>query len=141
MGHAAPSSAGTGDVTEPGSTSIPDDIVAFLNKHITTVWALDLLLLMRQNRSRGWTIEALARELRASSQVIMRVIPPLIAAGIVVEMDGGLRYAPLQRDLDDTIERLEGVYKQLPVTIIRHIALAPHRGAQGFADAFKFRKE
>jgi hypothetical protein len=132
---------GTGDVTEPGSTPIPDDVVAFLNRHITTVWALDLLLLMRQNRARGWGLDELARELRASSQVITRVIPSLVAAGIVAETEGRFRYAPLQSDMDETIERLEGVYKLLPVTIIRHIALAPHREAQGFADAFKIRKE
>jgi hypothetical protein len=137
----APLSAGTGNVTEPDSTPLPDDVIVFLNKHITTVWALELLLLMRQNRSRVWTIEALAKELRASSQVIMRVVPSLIAAGIVAETDDGFGYAPRQSALDDTIERLEGVYKQLPVTIIRHIALAPHREAQSFADAFKFRKD
>jgi len=140
-GAVAASPKGAGDVTEPGSTPIPDDVVAFLNRHITTVWALELLLLMRQNRARASSLEDLARELRASAQVIVRVIPPLIAAGIVAETEGRFRYAPLRTDMDETIQRLEGVYKLLPVTIIRHIALAPHREAQGFADAFKIRKE
>jgi len=129
------------DMTERGSTPIPDDVIDFLNKHIATVWALELLLLMRQNRARAWTIEEMAKELRASSQVIMRVIPPLTAAGVVIETAGRWRYQPQRSELDETIDRLDAVYKQLPVTIIRHIALAPHREAQGFADAFKFRKE
>jgi hypothetical protein len=128
-------------VTKRDDAPIPAEIVDFLDRHISTVWALELLLLMRQNPSRIWTVADLAKELRASPPVITRVVPPLLAAGIVVEADGGLRYGPKRDDLSDTIERLENLYKQLPVTIIRHIALAPHREAQSFADAFKFRKE
>jgi hypothetical protein len=133
-------------VTKRDDAPIPAEIVDFLDRHISTVWALELLLLMRQNPSRIWTVADLARELRASAPVITRVVPPLQAAGIVVEADGGWRYRPKRGDpqtdkLNDTIERLEGLYKQMPVRIIRHIALAPHRQAQGFADAFKFRKD
>jgi hypothetical protein len=128
-------------VTNRDDTPIPASVVDFLDKHISTVWALELLLLMRQNPSRIWTVADLAKELRASAPVITRVVPPLMAAEIVVEAEGGWRYAPQPGDLDDTIERLENLYKQLPVRIIRHIALAPHREAQSFADAFKFRKE
>lgn len=130
-----------GHVTKPDDSPIPTDVVDFLNKHIGTVWALELLLLMRLTPSRVWTVADLAKELRASAPVITRVAPPLMAAGIVVEVEGGWRYGPPRDDLDGTIARLESLYKQRPVTIIRHIALAPHREAQSFADAFKFRKE
>jgi hypothetical protein len=130
-----------GNVTKRDDSPIPADVVDFLDKHISTVWSLELLLLMRQNPSRIWTAADLAKELRASAPVITRVVPPLLVAGIVVEAEGGWRYAPQRGEVDDTIERLESLYKQLPVRIIRHIALAPHREAQSFADAFKFRKE
>lgn len=128
-------------MTKPDDTAIPADVLDLLDKHIATVWALELLLLIRQNPARIWTVADLTKELRASTPLIARVVPPLMAAGIVVEADGGWRYAPQRSDLNDTIERLENLYKQLPVTIIRHIALAPQREAQGFADAFKFKKE
>jgi hypothetical protein len=128
-------------VTKRDDTPIPADVVDFLDKHINTVWALELLFLMRNNPSRVWTVADLAKELRASAPVITRVVPPLMTAGIVVEADAGWRYRSEPGGLDDTIERLESLYKQLPVRVIRHIALAPHREAQSFADAFKFRKD
>jgi hypothetical protein len=128
-------------VTDRGSTQIPDDVIEFVNKHITTVWALELLLFMRQGRSRAWTIDELAKELRASTHVVTRVMPGMTSAGLVTGGEGAYRYSPIRPELDDTVERLEAVYKQLPVTIVRHIALAAHREAQSFADAFKFRKD
>lgn len=128
-------------MTGPNASAIPDDVIGLVNKHITTVWALELLLLLRQDRARAWKINELAKELRASTHVVTREVPSLIAAGLVGEVDSGFRYAPARPELDETVERLDNLYKQFPVTIVRHIALAPHREAQSFADAFKFRKD
>lgn len=121
---------------------IPDDVIELIDNHITTVWALELLLLLRQHRDRAWTIDALSKELRASADVVLRMVPLLISAGLVAEVEGrSVRYAPANDELDRTVTRLDEYYKQFPVTIVRRIALAPNREVQGFADAFKFRKD
>jgi hypothetical protein len=121
---------------------IPDDVIDLIEKHITTVWALELLLLMRQHRDRAWTINDLSKDLRASADVVVRMMPSLIAGGLIAEVEGGaLRYAPSDEKLDQTVARLDEFYKQFPVTIVRQITLAPNREAKGFADAFKFRKD
>jgi hypothetical protein len=121
---------------------IPDDVIDLIDKHISTVWALELLLLMRQQRDRAWSTSDLAKELRASADVALRMLPALIGAGLVADVEGKtFRYAPSREELDQTVGRLEELYKQFPVTIVRRIALAPHREARNFADAFKFRKD
>lgn len=121
---------------------IPDDARDLLDKHFASLWAVELILLMRRERTRAWRMKELVSELRASDSVIAGELPSLIAANLVAETEPGtFRYCPGSADLDLAMESLAKVYREFPVTVVRHIALTPNRGLKQFADAFKFRKE
>jgi hypothetical protein len=118
---------------------IPDEVVELIDHCVHSVWALELLLFLRQHRASGWTVEQLQTELRASRSVVTGVLPQLMTHGLVVEADQRYRYN--ENSTEGTVAELDRLYRERPVSIIREIALIPSRRIQGLADAFKFRKD
>jgi len=120
---------------------VSDDpgLAAFAREHIKSVWAVELLLLLRRDAARCWAPEDLVRELRASSNLVRDNLAAFQRSGLAVEDDTGCwRYAPAGAVLDDLAARLEAAYRERPVSIINLIATPPDP-IQGLADAFKWR--
>jgi hypothetical protein len=122
---------------------IPEDVIRILNHHVGSLWALELILLMRRTREREWSPRALDRELRASPGVIGLELPLLVVAGIVRETEPGkYRYEPASAELDATVERLATCYRDFPVATVRHVAShASNRSLLAFLEAFRFRSD
>jgi hypothetical protein len=119
-----------------------EELIQFIRATIKSVWALELLLLLRRDMSgAGWTVERLTAELRSSRFVVDEVIPMLKAAGLVAEdAEARFRYgAPYA--LDRLVGMLESEYAVRPAGVVRAILTAPHDKVQTFADAFKLRKD
>lgn len=115
------------------------ELAAFVREHVRSVWAVELLLLLRRDRERRWAAADLVRELRASTPLVNDNLQRFERSGLAVREDGDLwRYAPAAPVLDQLAERLEAAYRERPVTVINLIA-APPDPVQGLADAFKFR--
>ena len=124
------------------TSEIPDDLLIFVRRTIRSVWALDLLLLLRKNSDRAHTVHELATELRASDAVVLGALPLLIAEGLVTEVDKGrFAYRPSDPVLVEKVDRLADTYRKSPVALVREIALAPNPKLQDLADAFKFKKD
>jgi hypothetical protein len=127
-------------VTTPHA--IPADLLEFLRRSLHSVWALELLLLMRKNAERTYSPDELATDLRASLAVVLSILPQFAADGLVAEPERGrFAYRPADPVLAEKVDRLAVLYRESPVALVREIALAPNPKIQGFADAFKFRKE
>lgn len=124
------------------SAVIPPDLQEFLRRSIKSVWALELLLLMRKASEQSWSVGQLATELRASEAVVLGVLPELINDKLIAEVElGRFGYQPATEDLRNNVDKLDAIYRANPVTLVREILLAPNPKIQSFADAFKFRKE
>jgi hypothetical protein len=116
------------------------DLAAFVREHLRSVWALELLLLLRRDPERCWTAPDLVRELRGSTGLVNDNLARLERGGLAVrEEDGRFRYRPAAPVLDALCERLETAYRQRPVAIVNLIA-APRDPLQSLADAFRFRR-
>lgn len=121
---------------------IPQDLLIFVRRSVHSVWALDLLLLLRKTSNRAHSVRELATELRASDAVVLGVLPSFVAEGLVIEVDRGrFAYRPSDPTLVELVDRLADAYRNSPVTLVREIALAPNPKLQDLADAFKFRKD
>ncbi|MBJ7411575.1 MAG: hypothetical protein JHD15_14590 [Phenylobacterium sp.] len=117
------------------------ELAAFAREHIRSVWAVELLLLLRRDVERCWAAEDLVRELRASSNLVRDNLARFHTSGLAMQDDDGCwRYAPASPVLDELAGRLEAAYRERPVSIINLIA-APPDPIQGLADAFKWRGE
>lgn len=120
--------------------SVDQDLLTFIREHIRSVWALELLLLLKRDPARSWTPDELVRELRASTPLIASNLEGLQRAGLTAcDEDGRCRYAPAAPILDKLCNELELAYRERPVALINVIASPPDR-LQSLADAFRIRK-
>jgi len=115
------------------------ELAAFVREHVRSVWAVELLLLLRRDRERSWPAADLVRELRASTPLVNDNLQRFERSGLAMrDDDDRWRYAPAAPVLDELAGRLEAAYRERPVTVINLIATPPDP-VQGLADAFKFR--
>jgi hypothetical protein len=119
-----------------------DDILAFVRKSIKSVWALELLLLLRREQSRAWAHQELVRELRSSDAIIVEAAASLRAAGFVAAEPGEVyRYAPASAELDHIAAQIEATHAAKPLALAKAIMSAPNDKLRIFADAFKLKDQ
>jgi hypothetical protein len=115
------------------------ELLELIRQSVRSVWALELLLLMRRERERSWTPEALVSELRASHTLVADNLAALEATGLVLSEDGHYRYAPATPLLEKLCGRLEEEYRLRPVRVINAIASSPNDRLHKLANAFRLK--
>jgi DNA-binding IclR family transcriptional regulator len=121
---------------------IPEDVLRFIRASIKSVWTLDVLLLMRRGGDKSWPLDELTRELRGNRTLVHDVLSTLAKAGLVeADEAGNYRYRPADAEADALVERLEKIYVERPLALIKEIVSAPNEKIQSFADAFKLKKD
>jgi hypothetical protein len=118
---------------------LSDDALSLLRGSIRSVWALELLLLLRRNPGRDWSNSDLVSELRGSEVVVQEALAGFLGAGLLAQSDGHHRYRPAAPILDQWVEEIAQAYATRPSAIIREIFAAPGNKVQIFADSFRFR--
>ncbi len=114
------------------------ELAGFVREHMRSVWAVELLLLLRRDPEHCWSPEALVAEMRASTNLVRDNLAAFQRGGLAVKDDDGCwRYAPAGAALDALAVRLERAYRERPVAIINLISRPDP--IQGLADAFKWR--
>jgi hypothetical protein len=116
-----------------------DDVLNFAASSIASIWAVELLLLVRQDR-RAWTSAELMRQLRGSDVIIAQGLQRLQGAGLITEDSGRYLYKPSSSEIDALATELENLYRLKPVTVVSAIANAPQRKLQILSDAFRLKK-
>lgn len=118
------------------------EVASFIRATFRSVWALELLCFLRQNRSRSLSHEEMVTGLRGSDLVVTQSVEALTAAGLVlVEEDGSARYAPASEELDRLVVRAEALYGTSPDAVRRMIVSSANSGITAFADSFRLRKD
>ena len=116
-----------------------DDLLSFVTVSIRSVWALELLLLLKREPAKVWAVESLIRELRSSPVVIADALASMVGAGLVMDEGGiGYRYGAASATLDQLVCELERVYAAKPTTVIKAIA-SPTDKLRAFSDAFRLK--
>jgi hypothetical protein len=119
-----------------------EDVETFIRSTFRSVWALELLILLRTNRDRTLSHEEMVKRLRGSDLVVRHSVEALAAAGLVIpEEQGAARYGPASAELDSLTDQAEEVYARSPDAVRRLIVAAATPGLAAFADAFRLRKD
>jgi len=119
--------------------TVDHDVFQFVREHVRSVWALELMLRLKHDPERCWSVEDLVGDLRASHSLVADNLTAFEAAGLVVADDrGGFRYQPAAPVLAKGCDDLDAAYRTKSVTVIRWIS-APTERLQSLADAFKFK--
>lgn len=116
------------------------EVLQFIAASFPSVWALELMLVLRRDR-RAWDRQELVAALRASELVINKALDALLAAGIASLDDDRVLFLPVNSDVDACLERVEQLYRSRPNRVRREIVAASTSSATAFADAFKIRRE
>lgn len=120
-------------------TGPSDHLFRFIGSSFRSVWALELLLLVKRE-PRVWSRPELISTLRGSELVVNKALEELVAAGLVSIEGDGARYMPVSDDLARNVEEVEKLYSARPDAVRREIVSASASGATAFADAFKLRR-
>lgn len=117
-----------------------EEILAFVRATITSVWALEVLFLLRGS-GQARTSAEIERELRGSRVAVTEALQALQRAGLVAEKEAGkFGYQPAASALDEMVAAAAALYMMKPVAVVRAIAARPSDKLQSFSDAFRFRE-
>ena len=117
-----------------------DDLSRFIGSSFPSVWTLELLLLLKQDR-RSWPQDELIGALRASELVVSQALDSLVAAGLASVSEEGAEYMPVSDSVAKLVDQAETLYALKPDKVRRMIVTSSAGGITAFADAFKLRKD
>ena len=121
-------------------SSSDEDVLRFIAASFPSVWALELLLVLKSER-RAWEREELIATLRASDLVVSRALDALVSAGLASLEEKGAAYLPVNRDVEACVEQVDNLYRTRPNSVRRVIVSAGTSSANAFADAFTLRRD
>jgi len=117
-----------------------DDLLRFIASSFRSVWALELLLVLKGDQ-RLWPRDELVSTMRASELVVSNALDSLVAAGLASLEGGGARFMPVSDEVADYVDRAEKLYAVRPDAVRRAIVSASAADLTAFADAFRLRKD
>jgi len=105
---------------------VEEEIIAFIRDGLGSVYALELLLLIRRHGSKTWRGSDLVRELRSSATAVTDALHRLIRAGLVAEEPAGrYGFAPLSPMHARLAEAVDELYSQAPISVMKAIVAVP----------------
>ena len=123
-----------------------DEFCQFLQTAVPAVEAAELLLLLRRESARAWTlpeiVAALAPGVALREEEAAHHVEAFQGRGILVSLDAERRVHYLWPPTAEAhVATLEKVYRERPVTLIRVIYGLRDSKIRSFADAFRLRRK
>ncbi len=123
---------------------IPEKIANFVLEKIDSVAELEALLILRQSAPTKWDAGSLAGRLyitEPQTNELLRALYDKRLALADTEDPPHYSYGPANSELGLTVDGLAEIYSRHLVPVTNLIHSKPKLKFQGFADAFKFRKD
>ena len=121
---------------------LPSSVRQFIFQYLSSVEQLEILLLLVKEERKPWTAEAIYRIVLSSRASVEHGLERFTAAGLVERMAGDPPlYCFRGTGAAKAIHELRHCYQAMPVRVIEAIYQKNRDAVQGFADAFKFKRE
>jgi hypothetical protein len=115
-------------------------LLAFIRSSIPSIWALELLLLLRRAAPGSLSREELVQHLRATPTLIDRLLARLSASGLIVQnQNGAFRFECANPDTATLCEALAVAAEERPIALRDAIIASPNDKLRDLADAFRFK--
>lgn len=124
--------------------AIPDELRRFLMTGTLSVPHVEAILQLRQTAPAAWDAERLATRIYVPVARVRDLLADLHAIGVVSAEAGNedtYQYHPVTSELAMLLDQLARAYSEQLVLVTQLIHSADERKAQGFAAAFRFRKD
>jgi hypothetical protein len=127
------------------SDSIPEDIRRVLRDAVASLEGLEVLLLLRKDRTRAWPLDEIAMRLSIPESSIEPALVEPVRYGLLAHVRSPAgetwQFAPQTTELDTLVDRLASIYDDRRLEVMRLLsAHAMERirnsAARAFADAF-----
>jgi hypothetical protein len=115
------------------------EISQFIHACIPSVWALELLLLLRADPARRWSEADLIKELRASISLVDENLAHFERQGLALKDEAGWHFASASPHLESLAAELAALYRERPTHTIGLIA-RPHP-VRALAEAFRIKRD
>lgn len=114
-------------------------ISQFIRAYIPSVWALEMLLLLRADPGRRWSPPELLKELRASTSLVDENLAHFERHGLALNDGQGWHFAPANPRLEALAAELAALYAERPMYTIGLIARPDP--LQALANAFRIKRD
>ena len=99
-----------------------EEIIGFIREHIGSVYALELLVLVKRDRDRSWTAGELVRELRSSATAVTEALSRMARAGLVSQRTGGrYAFAPASPRHEQLAAEIDKAYNSTRASVVKAI--------------------
>jgi hypothetical protein len=113
------------------------ELPSFIRLHFQSVWALEIMLLLRREPCRWWPVDDIVADLRASRMLVLANLERFERGGLVIpDHQQKYRFSPATPAAVELCDALAAAYRERPVATINLIA-APEERLQQLADAFR----
>ena len=122
--------------------TLSPEVRQFISRHIPSVEELEILLLLMNGESQAWTVDRVFQVILSSKHSVEKGLEKFVAAGLVQKSASSPTTFTIQpTDAASTLRELARCYREAPVRVIEAIYQKNRDSVQGFADAFKFKRD
>ncbi len=124
------------------AAGIPREVEQFIAEAIESVEQLEILLLLRENPSRRWTVPEINQRLRSSLDSVEKRMALLLAQGLAeqgAELPPAYRYVPREAALEGRVAALSAAYRDYRTAVIEKIYSGAADRVMDFARSFQLR--
>jgi hypothetical protein len=120
---------------------LPESVQRFIRQHISSVEAVEVLLLLHGSPDRDWTGQQVSKELYSQPEAAQFRLDDLAGRGLLSREGDAFRYRPTSRDLAAAVDALAETYARRRVRVVSFIFSPPSHAGRSIADAFRFRRD
>ena len=122
-------------------SAISERVRNFIFEFVDSAELLEVLLLLRSEPAKSWSIQALSESLRSNPDSIEKRIVFLAELRILTKLDSNpqaYRYSPDNLEHSEIIDEIASIY-QIQRHRIYEIIFSPLKTGRDFADAFRIK--
>jgi hypothetical protein len=108
-----------------------------IRRHVRSVGELELLMLLRAERDRSWSVEEVCEALACPRSWAVAQLEAMASAGLLARADGKWRFEPASPDLEHATAALEEAYRLQSRDVVRFVFATPGHDLERFSDAFR----
>ncbi len=123
------------------SARLPVPVRALIRDHINSVGALELLLTLRSEPERLWSVDALCERLECPPSWAQLQLDAMRYSGFVEPDGDGWRYAPADARRREAVDALDEAYRLQTRDVLRFVFTRAADDLQAFSDAFRVRRD
>ena len=115
-----------------------EQLATFIATSFRSVWALEVLLLLKRE-ARALSTDELVASLRASTAVVNQALGSLVAGGLAAVDGGNAEYRPVTTEVAALVDATERSYATRPDHVRRVIIAGANPSLIAFSDAFRLK--